>query len=592
MKTNCYCRIACAITAAMLLITQAAKTQNTFPSTGAAGIGTTTPNASSLLEIKSTTKGLLIPRLTKTQRDAITKPATGLMIYQINSSPGFYYYSGTAWKSVSGNSVGGLNANLFIGQSAGASNASGYGNIALGKFALFSNIAETGNIAVGDSALYTAGASASYSTADNVAIGRYALMNNTYAAYNIAIGRNSLNHNTTGGSNVSVGTGALYNNTTGYNNLALGFEPLSNNTTGTNNISLGTSAMNNNSSGTFNIAIGAGALYSNVVNSHNTAIGPDALFYTTASEFNTAVGYNAGTNYDNGYNNVFCGANADVNAPGYYNVIAIGQSTVCTASSQVTIGNTSTNSYRAYANWSNISDGRYKKNVKEDVPGLIFINKLRPVTYNLDAAGLDNFLHKNSSFENKISSEVKAVQDKAVNEKEQIRYTGFVAQEVEKAANDIGYNFSGVDKAKDANDVYGLRYAEFVVPLVKAVQELSRMNDEKDSAINSLQNQVNDLKAMIVSQSSTAISSASLQQNIPNPFDHTTTINYILPQTYSSAKIIVTDKSGKTLKELNINAKGKGSLNIDTSTLASGAYQYSLIVDGRLIDTKQMEHIK
>src|SRR5215831_11838846 len=75
--------------------------QNTFPSTGAAGIGTTTPDASSLLEVKSTTKGVLLPRMTATQRNAITTPATGLLIYQTNSTPGFYYYSGTAWTAIS-----------------------------------------------------------------------------------------------------------------------------------------------------------------------------------------------------------------------------------------------------------------------------------------------------------------------------------------------------------------------------------------------------------------------------------------------------------------------------------------------------------
>src|SRR5215831_15318703 len=75
--------------------------QNTFPSTGAAGIGTTTPDASALFEIKSTSKGILIPRMTKTQRDVIAAPATGLLIYQTNSSPGFYYYDGTSWSAVS-----------------------------------------------------------------------------------------------------------------------------------------------------------------------------------------------------------------------------------------------------------------------------------------------------------------------------------------------------------------------------------------------------------------------------------------------------------------------------------------------------------
>src|ERR1043166_8626873 len=73
---------------------------NTFPSTGSAGIGTITPNASSILEIKSTTQGLLIPRMTGAQRNAIASPATGLMIYQTNGTPGFYYYDGSAWTAV------------------------------------------------------------------------------------------------------------------------------------------------------------------------------------------------------------------------------------------------------------------------------------------------------------------------------------------------------------------------------------------------------------------------------------------------------------------------------------------------------------
>ena len=42
------------------------------------------------------------------------------------------------------------------------------------------------------------------------------------------------------------------------------------------------------------------------------------------------------------------------------------------------------------------------------------------------------------------------------------------------------------------------------------------------------------------------------------------------------------------LKEVTLSANGKGSVNVDASTLASGAYQYSLYVDGKLIDTKQM----
>jgi hypothetical protein len=61
------------------------------------GIGTTSPNASSILELNSTTQGMLTPRMTESERDLIATPATGLLIYQINNTPGFYYYNSTAW---------------------------------------------------------------------------------------------------------------------------------------------------------------------------------------------------------------------------------------------------------------------------------------------------------------------------------------------------------------------------------------------------------------------------------------------------------------------------------------------------------------
>jgi uncharacterized delta-60 repeat protein len=80
---------------------------------------------------------------------------------------------------------------------------------------------------------------------------------------------------------------------------------------------------------------------------------------------------------------------------------------------------------------------------------------------------------------------------------------------------------------------------------------------------------------------------ASIQQNFPNPFTNATTINYSLPDKFSSAQIIITDKNGRQLKQLNLSS-GKGSVHIDASTLAAGAFNYSLYVDGRLIAAKQM----
>ncbi len=82
---------------------------NTFPTTGSAGVGTTTPAASAIMEIASTSKGLLIPRMTVAQRNAIAAPATGLLIYQTNATPGVYMYNGIAWAQIS---AGKANSNL------------------------------------------------------------------------------------------------------------------------------------------------------------------------------------------------------------------------------------------------------------------------------------------------------------------------------------------------------------------------------------------------------------------------------------------------------------------------------------------------
>jgi hypothetical protein len=67
------------------------------------GINTNNPDASSALEIESTTGGILIPRLTETQRDAIASPASGLMIYQTDSTAGFYFFNGSSWSLLSDN---------------------------------------------------------------------------------------------------------------------------------------------------------------------------------------------------------------------------------------------------------------------------------------------------------------------------------------------------------------------------------------------------------------------------------------------------------------------------------------------------------
>ncbi|GAB4311427.1 MAG: hypothetical protein Kow00127_01440 [Bacteroidales bacterium] len=63
------------------------------------------PDNSAILDVKSTTKGFLAPRMTQAQRDAIVSPATGLMVYQTDGTNGYYFYNGSSWELL-GNGTG------------------------------------------------------------------------------------------------------------------------------------------------------------------------------------------------------------------------------------------------------------------------------------------------------------------------------------------------------------------------------------------------------------------------------------------------------------------------------------------------------
>jgi hypothetical protein len=307
--------------------------------------------------------------------------------------------------------------------------------------------------------------------------------------------------------------------------------------------------------------------------------------------YNSAFGYNAGMLYDGNYN-TFIGTFSGATANQLLNATALGYLSVATANNQVRIGNASVSSIGGYANWTKISDGRFKKNIKENVPGLDFINKLKPVTYNLDVTGLRKFLGEDVITDKTSGKKIVTANDEktkeSIQKKEAEIETGFIAQEVEKSANELGYKFKGVDKPENEKTPYGLRYSEFVVPLVKAVQELSKKND-------ALEKEVGELKSLIISQTqNNAVinqiksSAAYLEQNQPNPTTQSTTIKYFVPAQVSTAVIKITNENGQELKSINLPQKNNGQITLQTSHLLNGTYFYSLITDGKTIDTKKM----
>jgi hypothetical protein len=86
-----------------------------FEAKAQVGIGTNAPDGSAQLDILSTSKGLLIPRMSINQRDAIANPANGLLIYQVVNSPGFYYHNNGQWIRLANSTdlTSGNNGNAF-----------------------------------------------------------------------------------------------------------------------------------------------------------------------------------------------------------------------------------------------------------------------------------------------------------------------------------------------------------------------------------------------------------------------------------------------------------------------------------------------
>lgn len=327
------------------------------------GIGTSSPDASSQLDLTSTAKGFLVPRMTAAQRGNISSPATGLLLYQTDGTAGFYYFTGSAWISLTSSAV-----------------------------------AVTGLDGLSD----------------------------------VKIGGTNFNQSMLIGHQT---TGTLNNSTY---NTALGYGALDGLTTGDDNTAIGNGALGSNTQGSFNIAIGSLTLDATVSGSNNTACGNYALM-----------------NNDGSY---ITGIGSGVNSNGIYsNSTAIGYNGTVSASNQVRIGNSSVTSIGGQAAWTTLSDGRFKTNVSENVKGLEFILKLKPITYTFNADAFDAYLNiKNQSNSDMASTFIRS---------------GFIAQDVEKAAKEVGYDFSGIDKPKNEKDYYGLRYAEFTIPLVKAIQE-------------------------------------------------------------------------------------------------------------------------
>lgn len=388
--------------------------------------------------------------------------------------------------------------NTFLGYQAGKATNAGRDNTAMGTLSLTSNTSGDFNTGVGDETLE----------------------NNTTGDRNTAVGNDALRQNQDGDNNTAIGQTALNNNRSGDDNTAIGFNAGTTNQTGDNNVFIGNTA---NTSGTgFNnaVAIGHGATTgdSNAIaigdntdatSLESIAIGDDADVRGSStaaisigkgstvdggssdaiilgngstiidgSSSSIALGNN--NNLAGGVNNTIAlGNNITINN-GYDNAIGIGNGATPTKANQLRYGGI-TEIDQGTAAIVNTSDGRFKYDVKANVPGLDFINRLRPVTYKFDLAKLDAFHNARTTRENPSKIE-----------------TGFIAQEVEKAMLAANYDFSGLVKPTDlTKDNYKVSYVTFVVPLVQAVQEQQETIETQHKKIELLESRLRKLESLV-----------------------------------------------------------------------------------------------
>ena len=452
----------------------------------------TAPDNSAMLDVKSTGKGILFPRMTQSQRDAIASPATGLTVYQTDNAPGIYVNSGSpgspAWTMAGGGGSWTVNGNS--GTISGT-NFIGTTDAQVLMFKVNNQISGLIEHSIPFNTGYGYQALNSFGGWFSSAFGYQALISNMNGTGNTAIGYQSLYSNTDGYNNTAAGSGALYYNTTASKNTAIGAMAMNSQSYNpgyyweSGNVAVGFNALLNNqpvsiANGVKNTAIGTHSLEANTQGFQNSSLGANSLLNNTTGSYNTAVGYNTGPN----------AANLD-------NTTCIGIDATATATDMVRIGNVFVKSIGGFADWTNISDSRFKENVKEDVPGLAFIKQLRPVTYQLNRGKINEYTGVTARQDEmrKQDSAVKCL----TGEKYSQVTTGFIAQEVEAAARSVGFDFSGVDAPKNDKDYYGLRYAEFVVPLVKAVQEQQKQLEDRDARIDSLQRKLDYLTALVLS---------------------------------------------------------------------------------------------
>jgi hypothetical protein len=252
-------------------------------------------------------------------------------------------------------------------------------------------------------------------------------------------------------------------------------------------------------------------------------------------------------------------------------------------------GTGNSSSYAAYFSGNVFTSGSYlgsdeklKQNIQDFSSGMDIINQLHPKHYQYRQDG-------NYKLMNLPAGD----------------HYGLIGQEVEKVLPNLikdtrfepgrAVPSSESENLKNAETINfkALNYTELIPIMIKGMQEQQALIDQQQQQMQQQQQQINELKQMLQTLTVSnknfpgSLNNASLQQNTPNPFNQNTTIRCYVPSFAKQAQLIVYSLDGRQLKSFTLNS-GANEVNLIAGALPSGQYTYSLLIDGKSIDSKKM----
>ena len=210
-------------------------------------------------------------------------------------------------------------------------------------------------------------------------------------------------------------------------------------------------------------------------------------------------------------------------------------------------------------------------------------NKLRPlkaISFTFDSS--QSVLFKSSTSEDMANIDASIEEEEVSDIERQIfskQHFGLDADQLEEVFPDLVYEQE--DGTKSIN------YVEMVPILVQAINELSAkvasLEGNKDGSVRMTKQLVTGTDEIDEN-----IIALSLGQNKPNPFSNRTTIEVCIPDDVQNAFIYVYDLQGKKVEQVDITARGKQNVHLTSANLTDGMYLYSLIADGKVVETRRM----